>query len=188
MLLLVLLGGGWPGSHVLAQDGFSYTYLEGGYQNVDLDSPSADGDGIFLGGSVELARSVFLTADLDYADFNRGIDARTLELGVGVSLPVAPDLDGLLKGGYIDAEVDTRFGDFEDDGFFIAGGARWMVTEQVELNGSLKYVDLDESGDDVVVAFGGLVTVRPNLAVLGGVEFADNADTLTIGFRYYLGR
>lgn len=162
-----------------------YTYVEGGYLNVDLDDFDEDGDGFFLGGSVLVVDQLFLTADYDYADFDGGIDARTLDLGVGIRLPAAPGADVVFSGGYVDAEVETRFGDFDDDGYFVTGGMRWMVTPQVELNGGLKYVDLDESGDDLAVQFGGLVTVRPNLAVLGEIELADDADSIAIGLRYY---
>lgn len=180
---LILLG---TATTVAAQPSdFRYTYLEGGYLRADLDSPNVNGDGLFLGGSVLVAESLILSADYDYLDFSRGIDVRSLELGLGVPLPVAPGLDIVLRAGYIDAELDTRFGDFNDDGFFAGGLARWMVSPQVELNGGLKYVDLDESGDDVVFSVGGLVNVRPDLAVLAGFEFADDSDLLSIGFRYY---
>jgi hypothetical protein len=183
VLSLGLLGA--TAAHAQSSD-FSYTYLEGGYLNVDLDNPNADGDGLFLGGSVLVADTIILSADFDYVDFNRGIDIRTIELGVGVPLPLAPGFDIVVEGGYLDASVDTPFGNFDDDGFFAGALARWMVNDQVELNGGLKYVDLDESGDDVVVHIGGLVNVRPNLAVLAGVDFADDTDALSIGFRYYV--
>lgn len=173
---------------VAAQPGagdLRYTYVEGGYLNVDVESFNEDGDGLFLGGSVLVADPIYLVANYDYADFDRGIDARTLDLGVGVRLPAAPNVDVVLEGGYVDAEVETNFGDFDDDGYFAAGGARWMVNSQVELNGGLRYVDLDESGDDLAVQVGGLVSVLPNLAVLADIEFADDADSISIGFRYY---
>lgn len=167
---------------------FSYTYAEGGYQSVDLDSPSVDGDGLFLGGSVQISQTLFLSADLDYTEFNRGVDTRNLDLGLGVRLPAAPDIDVVLRGGYADAHVDTRFGDFDDDGYFVSGGARWQLNEQVELNGALRYVDLDDSGDDVGLVLGVVVAVRPRVALLAGGEFSDDADILNIGFRYYFDR
>lgn len=167
---------------------FSYTYAEGGYQNVELDSPSVDGDGLFAGGSVQLSQSLFIGADVDYTEFNRGVDARNLELGLGIRLPAAPDVDVVLRGGYVDAHVDTRFGDFDDDGYFVSGGARWQLNDQVELNGALRYVDLDDSGDDVALALGVVVDVRPRVALLAGGEFSDEADVLNIGFRYYFDR
>jgi hypothetical protein len=183
MASLILLG--LATSATAQSSDFRYSYLEGGYLRADLDSPNVNGDGLFVGGSVLVAESLILSADYDYVDFDRGIDVRSLELGLGVPLPVAPGLDIVIRGGYIDAKLDTRFGDFNDDGFFAGGLARWMVGPQVELNGGLKYVDLDESGSDVVFTVGGLVNVRPDLAVLAGFEFADDSDLLSLGFRYY---
>ncbi|MEQ8783464.1 MAG: outer membrane beta-barrel protein [Roseibium album] len=165
-----------------------YDYLEGGYQNVDLDNPGVDGDGLFLGGSLLLAQSFFLAADFDYADFDRGVDARSIELGGGVRFPLAPSLDLVLGGGYVDVEVDTRFGDFDDDGLFLRGGVRWLATDQVELKALLNYVDLDESGDDTGVDLGVVVHLQPQLALLAGVEIADDADVVNLGLRYHFRR
>jgi outer membrane receptor protein involved in Fe transport len=165
-----------------------YDYLEGGYESVDLDNPSVDGDGLFLGGSLLVTQSLFLNAEYEYADFDRGVDARSLQIGVGVRFPAAPDIDLTLTGGYVDAEVDTRFGDFDDDGLFVGGGVRWLVNDQVELNGGLEYVDLDESGDDVVVKLGGVVHLQRQLALVAGVDIADDADTIKLGLRYHFDR
>jgi len=168
--------------------GFSYDYLEGGYQAVDLDSPNVDGDGLFAGGSLLVTQSLFLRAEFDYADFESGIDAHGLELGGGVRFAAAPDVDLNLSGGYLHAEVDTRFGDADDDGFFVGGGVRWMVSEQVELNGGLDYVDLDESGDDLVLNVGGLVHLQARLALLADVAIADDANSIKLGVRYHFTR
>jgi hypothetical protein len=171
---------------VAAQDGvIRYTYIEGGYQRVDVDGFSGNGDGGFLGGSVQVHDAAFLSATIDYADFGGGVDVRSLELAGGVRYALTRDFDAVLQLGYIDARVDTRFGDFNDDGFFVSGGGRWMLTERVELNGGLKYVDLDESGDDWVVTIGGLVDVGRNFALLAGLDFNDDANVMSFGLRYY---
>lgn len=167
---------------------FRYTWLEGGYVNADLDSPSADGDGLFLGGSLLVAELLVLSADFDYIDFTRGIDTRMLELGVGIPFPVRPGFDAIVRGGYVDGKVEVGSFDADNDGWFVGLGGRWMATETVELNGEVLYRDLDVWDDDVVFRVGGLVNVRPDLAVLGGVEFADETTALEIGFRYYFAR
>jgi hypothetical protein len=167
---------------------FRYTYLEGGYQRVDIDSPNVDGDGLFVGGSLLVSQSVFFTAGYDYTEFNRGVDARSLNLGIGLRMPASPDVDVVFEGGYVDARVDTRFGNFDDDGYFVSGGVRWRLNELVELNGGLRYVDLDDSGSDVGLGLGVVIDVRPHWSVLAGGAFADDADSLSIGFRYYFDR
>jgi opacity protein-like surface antigen len=162
-----------------------YSYLEGGYQRLDVDNFNGKGNGGFFGGSIQVHESAFLSAGYDFAGLGRGVDVRTLELAAGVRYPMTRDLDAVLQLGYIDGKVDTRFGDFNDDGFFVSAGARWMLTETVELNSAIKYVDLDRSGDDWVFSLGGLIEVRPKIALLGGFEFTDGADILQLGVRYY---
>src|SRR5690606_27027571 len=41
-------------------NGLRYSYLEGGYRTLDLDSPNADGDGLFLGGSFAATEYLFV--------------------------------------------------------------------------------------------------------------------------------
>jgi hypothetical protein len=165
---------------------FDYNWVEGGYQTIELDGFGSDGEGFFVGGSFHVIEPLLLTADYDYADFG-GVEADTLELGVGVPLPVRPGVDAVVRGGYVDAELDTRFGDFDDDGLFASAGVRWMASPQVELNGAVAYRDLDESGDDVAFQLGGLVSVTPRLAVQATLEVVDDTDTIGLGLRYYLG-
>jgi hypothetical protein len=169
-----------------AQDGdVRYTYVEGGYQRVDIDGFSGTGDGGFLGGSIRVHDAAFLSAKVDYTDLGRGVDVRTLELAAGVRYAWTRDFDAILQVGYLDGRVDTQFGDFNDNGFFVSGGGRWMLTERVEVNAALKYVDLDKSGDDWVFTIGGLVDVGRNFALLAGLDFADDADVMSFGLRYY---
>lgn len=165
-----------------------YDYIEGGYQSVDLDTPNVDGDGLFLGGSLLVAQSLFVSAEYDWADFDRGVDASGFDLGLGVRLPASPELDVVLRGGYAHAEVDTDFGDFDDDGYFASGGVRWLVNEQIELNAFLDYVDLDDSGDDTALALGGVIHLQPQLALTAGVEIGDDADAFRLGLRYHFNR
>jgi hypothetical protein len=161
-----------------------YTYVEGGYQQVDIDD-FGDGNGLYFGGSMRVHDSAFLRAEYNYADPGRGTDVRTLELAAGVRYAMTRDADAVLQVGYLDGKVDSRFGDFNDDGFFVSGGIRWLITELIELNAALRYVDLDRSGSDWTFTVGGLVNLGEHLALTGGFEFLDGADILKVGLRYY---
>jgi hypothetical protein len=181
LLTITVLGA----TTALAQSSeFRYTYLQGGYVNVDLDAPSADGDGLFLGGSLLVADLLVLSADFTYVDFTRGIDTRELEFGLGVPLPVRPGFDAIIRTGYINGKVKTRVGNFDNNGWFVGLGGRWMATESVELNGEVQFRDLDVLNDDFAFRIGGIWNVRPDLGVIGGLEFADDTTALKIGFRY----
>jgi hypothetical protein len=52
------------------------------------------------------------------------------------------------------------------------------------LNGEVQFRDLDVLNDDFAFRIGGIWNVRPDLGVIGGLEFADDTTALKIGFRY----
>ena len=164
-----------------------YTYLEAGYVDIDLNDVDADGDGFALGGSLALGDAFYLAGSYADYDLNFGIDAQELLLGVGYHYGLSSGLDLVAEGGYAHTEIDTQFGDFDDSGLYLSGGLRWMALERLELNGRVRYVDLDDSGDGTALLLGGLFHVTPDLALGGGVELSDDSDVYNIGFRLYLG-
>ena len=168
-------------------NGLRYTYIEGRYVDVEFDDLDADGDGFGIGGSVAVSDDFFLTAGYTDLDLDFGVDAQEFLLGVGYHYGLSEVLDLVGEVGYADVEIDTRFGDFDDNGLFLSGGLRWMVVDQLELNGKLRYVDLDDSGSDTSIVLGGLFHVTADLAIGAGAEISDDADVYSVGIRYYLG-
>ncbi len=162
-----------------------YTYVEGGYQYIDLDDFDVDGDGLGLGGSFGITDRVHLAARYSDLDLDRGLDATSFNLGIGGNLPLEQSLHLVGEIGYASAEIDTPFGDFDDDGYYLSGGLRWMVAPNVELSGLVDYVDLDDSGDDTSLTLGGLYHITPDFAVGASVDFSDDATGYNLGVRYY---
>jgi hypothetical protein len=173
---------------VALADAPRYTYIEGGYHYLDLDDIDVDGDGWGIGGSVALTDRVHLLAGYSSLGLDFGIDVTSLDVGVGANLPLDTSLHLVGEAGYTRTEIDTRFGDFDDDGFFGRAGLRWMVTEQVELNGWVTYVNLDDSGSDTGFSVGGLFHFTPELALGASVDLGDDATGYSVGLRYYFGR
>ena len=58
--------------------------------------------------------------------------------------------------------------------------------EPLELNGGIKYVDIDDE-DDTSFYLGALYDVIPNLALGGDVEISDDATVIFLKGRYYFG-
>lgn len=191
LLVIGLLAAGALQSTSLAANtgnGLRYSYLEGGYRTLDLDSPNADGDGLYLGGSFAATEYLFVSAEWSDLGLNRGVDVRTWELGLGFNMPLTDRLDLVVRGGYTDPRVRTRFGNFDDDGYFAAGGIRTMVTEVIELNGALKFVDRDVTGSDTVLELGAQLQVSPTLDIGMEIEIGDEANQFSFGLRYHLPR
>ena len=169
----------------IADDGMSYNYIEAAYIDTEIDDGlDVDGDGIGVGGSVELGDFMFLTAGYSSQEFDFSVDLDQLSVGIGAHTPLTDNVDLVGSLRYIDAEVDTPFGDVDDDGYGAGLGIRARVTDVVELEGGINYIDLDDGGDDTSVAFGGRYYFTENFAVGAGVEFGDDVTSWSAGVRF----
>lgn len=200
----ILFAGGLPalilaGSMVAAHaEGPRYTYADLAYTHIKLDVAGRDrsGDGLSLGGSVAVAEMVHLFAGFTYAefDFNSGgfgnsdIDYRNLTLGAGFNYDISSTVDFVGRLAYVTAEARRASFKVDEDGYGLSAGVRAMVTEQVELNGFVNYVDLgSDIGDDTSVSIGALYNFTDLFAVGLGGEFGGDARAITAGVRFYFG-
>jgi hypothetical protein len=165
-----------------------YTYIEGGYQFLDVEDFDVDGDGWGIGGSAALTDRFHLVASYSSLGLDLGIDATTLNAGVGVNFPMSSAVHLVAEAGYVRADFETPFGDVDDDGYFVSGGIRWMALEQLELAASVDYVDVGDFGDDTGLTVGALYSLTPNLAIGASVDLSDDATGYSAGLRYYLDR
>ena len=176
----------------------SYTFVQGGYQRIDFDDDfigSVDGDGFGLGFSFEVGENFFIagsygTAELDTDDIlGRTVDYDRTDVGLGCRGAVADKTDFFGIVSWVKAEASTSgFGSQDDDGYGLTVGLRSMVTDKVELEGHLGYVDLGDSGDGTSVGVGALYEFTPTFAVGFDVDFDEDVTTYGIGGRIYFGR
>lgn len=176
----------------LAQaEGLSWSYLEAAYVNTDVDGFNEEVDGFALRGSFEIVDNLFIFAG--YADQGTSvggfdIDLKSYNAGLGYAWPIGQALDLYGKVGYVKAEVDTNFiGDVDDDGYLLAVGLRGRAVEQLELEGSVNYVDLSDSGDDTTFDLGARWYFTPQFAVGLEGSFGDDANTYGLGARWSFG-
>ena len=173
--------------------GLSYSYVELGYVNTELDDANIDGDGFALKGSwgfTDRFHAFASYADLGY-DF--GIDSTQFEIGAGLNQSLTPKLDLVATVSYLTAEVTANVPGFrslsvDDDGFGVGVGLRGLVTDQFELNGKIDYVDFDNAGDDTTFTVGARYSFTPAWAVGADIKFNDDGNAWMIGGRYTFGR
>lgn len=176
------------GSLATAQQAFRYNYVEAAYIDIDVDDVDVDGDGIGLNGSLALTPNVhalveYADAELDGGGLN-DVDFKTWKLALGYNHALQPGLDFVGRIGYVDAELDVPgFGSADEDGYSIEALFRWMASEQLELNGGLEYVDLDDS--DTAVVLGAVLALSNSFALIAGIDFADDVTTWNLGGRFY---
>jgi len=125
------------------------------YQSVDLDGDKLTGFGIagtkLVGDNVIIAGSyASVSDDIDVFGSKVDVDFNTLSIGLGYRHAISSTTDFFGIVSYQDMEFEASFqGNSEDDsenGYGLQAGLRSLVTAQLELSGSLSYVDIaDES-------------------------------------------
>lgn len=167
-----------------AADGMSYSYIDLGYSEIDIDS-APTGDGFGVRGSVGFAENFFAFVEYASWDFPAGLDANTTSIGLGGRLGVSDNVDLVGRVGYAEAEVSASgFGSADVDGYLLSAGVRGEVAEGFELEGHVIYTDMGSSGgDDTSFAFGGRYFFTDNFAVGAEYQVGDDADTFFVGVR-----
>lgn len=189
MFRYALIGVLMLGSTAALADGLSYSYIQASYQEVDIDfggGINADGDGFGVAGSVEIAESWFLFADYSSFDFESVVDFTSLSAGAGWHTGISDQTDFFATFGYAEAEIDVQgFGSVDDSGYGASIGVRSMVSDSLELYGSLGYVDLGNGADGTAIGAGLWYSVSGNMAVGLGASFDDDVTAYGVGFRLY---
>ena len=192
MLRYALIGALMLSGAAALAEGPSYSRIQATYQEVDLDAGggiNADGDGFGLEGSVAIGVDWYLFADYETADLESVIDLTILTVGGGWHTTISPNTDFFAELGFADGEIDVSgFGSEDDSGYSAKVGVRSMISEQLELYGSLGQVDFDDFGDGTNVSAGLWYTASGNLALGLGATFDDDITRYGVGVRLYFDR
>ena len=164
---------------------FSYTYIEGGYGQVDIDNPNIDGDVWGIGGSYGITEWVHVYANYAYTDYDDfGADGNNWGAGLGVSVPLGDKADFVGEAGYVYADIDTRFGDADDDGYALSVALRGQLADQFQLEGGVTYADLDDTGDDTTFFAGGRFYFTESFAAGAGYSAGDDVSAWSLTLRW----
>ena len=159
--------------------GLSYTYAE--LRFVDVDT--GGGDGIRFNGSYELENNWMIVGGLTALDFNNNVDVTIVELGGGYIWHYSKEFDLVSTLRFVQADIDTPGGSSDDNGFAFSAGARGLLTPQFEVRGSVNYINLDNR--DTYLEIAGDYYFTERVAAGASLEFAGDADTFTIGARWF---
>lgn len=170
----------------------SYNYIEGVYQRVDLDDdfgPNIDGDGFGVGGSYEIAENWHIFGGYSTFGLDFDIDLKELAIGAGYHADISDAASLYANLAYINAEIDVvGFGSVDDNGYGVMVGVRGMVSERLELDGNLSYVDLGDGSDGTALGASALYALSDSFSL--GLTAGFDEDTTTYGLvgRVYFGR
>jgi hypothetical protein len=145
-----------------------YTFVEGGLLRVNPDDGSAE-NGAFLGGSFALAGFHFFGELFDVSQWEG------IELGGGWHGLLGESADLVAQASYVNADVE--------DALRLTGGARWMVSPNVELNGFYHWTDFDLLSSSSL-ELNGLWEFAPRFSLGVGYSFGDRNDVLRVYARF----
>lgn len=176
-------------SAAASAEDFDYNWLSFGYSSIDFDNINADGDALGIDGSLAINDDFHAFASYAAADLDFGIDATTFDIGVGYNTKLSDVVDAYARLSYEYVDVDVPgFGGNDDNGFGFGVGMRFAATDQVELQGAIQYVDLNDSGDDTALVLGGLYSFTPAFALGLFGEWGDDVTSYTLLGRFYWGK
>lgn len=163
--------------------GLNYNYAELRY--LDTDVNGADGDGFKFAGSYRLNEDIILVGGYSGLDFDGNVDISTLEFGAGWVRPFdgRQNLDFVGTLSLLRTEVDAGPFDDSDTGFRLTAGVRALLQPQIELRGSIQHVNVEDN--DTFLEVAGDYYFAPNFAAGASLEFGGDADTFTIGGRFF---
>jgi hypothetical protein len=174
-----------------AADGVSHSFVEAGYGYRELGGGAlTDGHGFRIAASYELPANLIVDASFDRNKYDGG-DAKVSELSAGLKykLPLTGNADLLLGASY--ERLDYNFTGDEFDGFNLNLGARARLTDKLQAEASVKYVDAEEVPSSFAVSLGGRYHFTP--AFSAGIDVVKQ-DVLMYGdtrftamFRYSFG-
>jgi len=178
-------------SPALAGD-LSYSFIELGYQKADIDAGLAgidvDGDGYGIRGSFEVGENWFIPVSYSALSFDLGVDLDQLSAGVGYHGELSSGTDFFATLSYLRAEVSASgFGSADESGYGATIGVRGMLTDAVELSGSIGYSDLGDGADGTAFGASALYSFTDNFALGFNLGFEEDVTIYGVGARFYFG-
>ena len=159
----------------------SYDYLDVRAVTEDFDDGGPDSEGFSLRGSLSLSDSVYLFGKYDWRELDivgRNIEDNEGNFGLGVNFPLSYNLDLVVQGSYEWIDVNTPgFNDFDDNGFGALAGLRSAISPELELNGHVRYRNLDELDEETFVGAGAVYSFSNGASIGGEWEHGDQDTT-----------
>jgi len=171
----------------------SYSYVQGSFQNIDIDEGNSgldvDGDGLGIGGSFEVAENWYIVGGYSTIDLGFGVDFNELSIGVGYNTDISPTTSMFADLSFLRAEVDVgSFGSEDETGYGLRVGIRSNLSDQVEAEGNIAYSDLGDGIDGTSVGGALWYKFTKNFQVGALLGAEEDVFRYGIGARFYFGQ
>ena len=165
-----------------------YSYVEVGYNDVDVDADvlDDDGNGGFAGVSIGFFKNFhafgrYVSNSTDTND----VDITNTIIGAGWHGLLGEKADLIGELSYMDREFDGA-GKIDDNGYFGRVGARWRPIKLFEIGGWIRYQDLGDLDSATVFEANAMVHLwRIPIGLAAEVE--DDIETYSVFARFNFG-
>lgn len=120
--------------------GPQYNYLQGQWQESEVDGSNVDLDGFGVAASIDLNKEFFAFGQYASVD-DRGVDVDRFAIGAAYKMPLSTRTDLNFGLGIVSYDFDPDFRNDDDTGLLLTGGIRSQFTQEIELGASLSYED-----------------------------------------------
>lgn len=177
------------GTSAAAHAEFNYSYLEGGFGEID------EGDVLFARGGFDVTKNVSLVGGLYVGDYDPGFDVTAFEVGGQFHQPIKGNLSFHAGLQLLHVEVDGEwrhpvFGTYkikaDDTGFIANAGLRFQVQPKLQLEGDVKLSSNDVIDDGVGAEGAVRYYFDKQFSVAGGLAIDTELDGLFVSLRYDL--
>ncbi len=167
----------------------SYDFVKAGYVQADIeDAGDFEPTGFQIQGFKSLNENVYLTGR--YGQLGEDVSGVDIDLdyasaGVGYRYGLTQNTDLFSEVTYeyvnLDIELDSISGE-DDNGYGITAGIRSMLSEQFELRGAIRYIDIED--DETAFEIGADYFFTPQFSFGATYVIADDVDLLGVSARY----
>jgi hypothetical protein len=188
-------------------DGHSYTYVEGGYAQLNQELPQVEGfhiddvgaGGFFVGGSAELGDTFHLFGSYRKGDDDVGVSAPLVGhlgdagidmsqgiVGLGYHHGLSQRTDLLAEVSYLSTEIDVEDdgeGSMDGDDFRVAVGVRHLIANNVDIWAKGNFTDGDVYDSAFSATLGLQYHLTPMWGIVGEAELGSEFSQVPVGMR-----
>ncbi len=145
-----------------------------------------DGDGFQLRGSLAVHQNFFALVEISDYEFDNGVDFTRWTIGAGGHWPINQNLDFIARAGVMRYDVDYRFGDDDDIGFFAGARVRAQIVQNVELEGGIELTTAEVAGfdDEITLVGEGRYHFNSQWSAGGFINISDDFSQLGVYGRF----
>lgn len=173
-------------------DGLDYTYVEGGYANVEIDTGDAfagdvEFDGVQIRGSAAVSESFYLLGgygSVSNDDAGVDVDFSELQFGLGYRHGLSERADLVTEVSYLRQEIEADgFGSDDAAGGRVSVGLRGLLADNFEGYVKGSYTDGGDFDGDFSGTVGAQFRFTPVWGVVGEIEAGDDVTKALVGVR-----